>query len=168
MASPFSNSAYSDKPEPAAQGAGEQSLGQVLEKSQTKAESPQSHNATVGVADNSLSLPAQQYGWAGYFQSLGVIFLLLGLIALALYLLKRFGPRSGMGLFKRGELQLEGQLAIGPKKSVVVVRFLNKRLVLGVTEAQINLLTEVDDEHASSQDFNQTMERAQRLGSPDS
>jgi flagellar protein FliO/FliZ len=165
LASPFADSAYSDKPVQPAQGE-PQALDKVLEKSQAKTDLSQSHNATVVAPDNALSLAPQQYGWAGYFQSVGVIFLLLALIAAALFLLKRFGPRSGMGLFKRGDLKLEGQLPLGPRKSVVVVRFLNKRLVLGVADSQINLLTEVDDKHASSDDFSQTMERAQRLDTP--
>jgi Flagellar biogenesis protein len=34
------------------------------------------------------------------------------------------------------------QLPLGPRKGLMVVRFLNKRLLLGVTEQQISLLTE--------------------------
>ena len=37
---------------------------------------------------------------------------------------------------------MEAQLPLGPRKGLMVVRFLNKRLLLGVTEQQISLLTE--------------------------
>ncbi len=104
-------------------------------------------------------IPTASFGWGGYFQALGAVFLVLALLALALYLLKRFSPRSR--LFKRGDLQLEAQLQLGPKRSVAVVRFLNKRLVLGVTDANVNLLTQTDTEHdAHSNDFDQALAQA--------
>ena len=37
---------------------------------------------------------------------------------------------------------MEAQMPLGPKKGLMVVRFLNKRLLLGVTEHQISLITE--------------------------
>ncbi len=90
----------------------------------------------------------------------GALLLLLGVLFLALYLLKRYGPRAGLGVFGRGELKLEGQLALGPRRSVVVVRYLNKRLVLGVTETSINLLTEMEPGHdPESADFADTLAR---------
>ena len=81
---------------------------------------------------------------------IGTMLLLVGLLVLGLYLLKRLGPKAGLTSLSRGELKLEGQLPLGPKRSVAVVRFLNKRMVLGVTEAHITLLTELDDSHAAS------------------
>ncbi len=42
-------------------------------------------------------------------------------------------------------------MALGPKKSLVVVRFLNKRVLLGVTDQQITMLTELptDEDHTA-------------------
>lgn len=89
-------------------------------------------------------------------QVAGSMLLLLAVLVAALYLLKRFGPKAGLGVFGRGDITLEGQLPLGPRRSVVVVRYLNKRLVLGVTETSINLLTEMesgnDPERADFQD----------------
>lgn len=38
-------------------------------------------------------------------------------------------------------MRIESRLALGPKKWVVITRYMDKRLVLGVTDQQINLLT---------------------------
>ncbi|MCA1743195.1 MAG: flagellar biosynthetic protein FliO [Desulfonatronovibrio sp.] len=88
------------------------------------------------------------------------LLILLGLIFLGFYLLKRFGHKAGLGMSAQGKLKIMGALSIGPKKSVIVVRFLNKDLVLGVTDSQVTLLTEnqVDDksnDHKFSQVLSQ-------------
>ena len=107
---------------------------------------------------------ASDYGWGAYFQAIGMVFLILAVLAGGFYLLKRVGPRAGLGRLSKGNLRLEGQLSIGAKKSVVVVRFLNKRLVLGVTDTSINLLTtETDHEH---DDFEGELEEARKRGDP--
>ncbi len=101
--------------------------------------------------------------WGNYIQMLGSVFLLLAVLFLAVYLLKRYGPRAGLRVFHRGDLKMESQLPLGPKKSVVVVRFLNKRLVVGVTDSQINLLTTVEvDQDAESKGFSQALTKAQK------
>ena len=89
----------------------------------------------------------------------GGLFLLLGLLYLAFYLIKRFGPRMGLPTLNSRDLSLHAQLALGPKRNVVVVRFLNKYLVLGVTETQINKLTEMEAEHGqtTSPDFSRVL-----------
>lgn len=100
-------------------------------------------------------------------QVAGALILLLSVLFLALYLLKRFGPRAGIGVFGRGDLKLEGQLALGPRRSVVVVRYLNKRLVLGVTETSINLLTEMESGHDPERaDFEDALAQEKRRGDP--
>ncbi len=113
------------------------------------------------------ALPAPDMG-AEWFKMMGGLLLLLGVLLVAYWLLKRYGPKAGLAMFKRGGLSVEGQLALGPRRSVVVVRFLNKLMVLGVTENAINLLTEVDDPHdpASRTDFPQTLEKARQEDAP--
>jgi flagellar protein FliO/FliZ len=117
--------------------------------------------ATQAAADNATrALGSQEaFGWAGYFEALAGVFLILAILVAGFWLVKRYGSRAGLRMFGRGDLQLEGTLSLGAKRSVVVVRFLNKRLVLGVTDANINLLTELDDH---DQDFDQALENASR------
>ena len=107
-------------------------------------------------------IPSGSLGSA-WMSTAGALFLILALLFVGFYMLKRFGPKTGIGVFKRGDLKLEGQLSLGPKKSVVVVRFLNKVLVLGVTESQVNLITEMETGHEAHKhpDFKDSLEKAQ-------
>jgi len=131
----------------------------------------ESANATVRAAGGMLNEAANATGmkfssggfmWSSYLQAVGGVFFLLAVLAAGFYLLKRFGPRAGLGLFPRAQFKVEAQLPLGPRKSVVVVRFLNKRLVLGVTDANINLLIEMETGHDNeSGDFTSLLEEAQ-------
>jgi flagellar protein FliO/FliZ len=117
-------------------------------------------NATQALPDAGLG--------EGWWTMMGGLMLILGLLLLAYWLLKRYGPKAGLSMFKRGGLAIEGSLALGPRKSVVVVRFLNKVMVLGVTENAINLLTEVDDPNdpASRTEFSSALEQAGKEDAP--
>ncbi len=110
-------------------------------------------------------LPAVEYGLTGVALKMGLtLAVLLGVIFAAFWLLKRYGPKIGLGPGGRGgNLRLTDHLSVGPKKSVVVVRFLNKDLVLGVTEHSITRLAEVD--HAANADFADTL--AAKTAQPD-
>ncbi len=97
---------------------------------------------------------APDFSWSSYFQAIGVLFLLLGLLWLALHFLRRHGGgRFLPQTMSRNALRVEAQLALGQRKGLYVVRFLNKRLVLGVTDQNINLLTETEvrDEQATAE-----------------
>jgi len=78
----------------------------------------------------------------------GYLCLLLGIIYLAYYLLKRFG--SGMlPMAGANGPHMVSRLMVGARQSVTVVRYKGRDLVLGVTEQQITVLaeTEADDEN---------------------
>ncbi len=79
---------------------------------------------------------------------------------------RRFGKFNFMprpGALPRDALVMEAQLPLGPRKGLMVVRFLNKRLLLGVTDQQITLLTEEQAKHEPENvDFQQVMEEARR------
>jgi flagellar protein FliO/FliZ len=108
--------------------------------------------------DNSTLLVAQPDLGLAWLKMAGGLFLLLGMLYLAFFLIKRYGPRMGLPTMNPRDLSLHAQLSLGPRKNVVVVRFLNKYLVLGVTETQINKLTEMEAEHGStSQDFSRVL-----------
>jgi len=69
--------------------------------------------------------------------------LIIGLIYLSLFLLKK----SSFGLKKNraGDLiQVLEKCYISPKKGIFIVKVGSKVLALGVTEAQINLLSEIN------------------------
>ncbi|MFU2210307.1 flagellar biosynthetic protein FliO [Solidesulfovibrio sp. C21] len=93
--------------------------------------------------------PASDYGLAGAAIHMGLaLLLILAIIFAAYWVLRRFGPKFGLGPAGRGGmLRLMAHLSLGPRKSIIVVRFLNadsvaKDMVLGVTDHSITLLTE--------------------------
>ena len=72
--------------------------------------------------------------------------LILALIFLGYWLLKRYGPTALARGRGRGDAPaLLGRLFLGNRQSVAVVRVAGKTLVLGVTEHQVNLLTEAGE-----------------------
>jgi len=101
-----------------------------------------------------LALPDVSFSWKGYFKALAILCFLLCAFFSALWLLRRFS-RGGMRLMGGGpELRVESRVALGPRKWVMVVRYMDKRLLLGVTDTKITLLTETpiesEEEHADS------------------
>jgi len=85
-----------------------------------------------------------------YLKVIGLLLILLAILIGILFAIKKFTP-AGLSNFKQNQLKVLGSLNLGPKKSIVVVRFLNSLLVIGITESNITLLKEVELDHA--QDF---------------
>jgi flagellar protein FliO/FliZ len=104
----------------------------------------------LGGAVSTLGQTDALFAWSSYFQALAILFLIVTVLFAALWFLKR---RGGLNVLTRqGNLLLESRMALGPKKSLIVVRFLNKRMLLGVTDQQITMLTELPtDEDATAQ-----------------
>ena len=104
------------------------------------------------------------FSWSSYVQALAILCLLLGILWVGVWLLRRYGrfnfiPRPGN--LPRDALMMEAQMPLGPRKGLMVVRFMNRRLLLGVTEQQIILLTEERPDHeASHQDFQRLLEQS--------
>lgn len=124
--------------------------GEAMEKAVDGA-SNAAFESAANVGANIASSPAAQqaaqssFSWGGYFQALGFLCLLLGLLWFAVWLIRKYGRFNFLpkpGSLPRNSLVMEAQMPLGPKKGLMVVRFLNRRLLLGVTEHQISLLTE--------------------------
>jgi flagellar protein FliO/FliZ len=77
--------------------------------------------------------------WGGYFQALAILF---GILALLWFALWAFRRRSDMRVVQGLGLRIESRFPLGPKKWIVVARCLDKRMVLGVTDHHISLLSE--------------------------
>ncbi|MBQ7739270.1 MAG: flagellar biosynthetic protein FliO [Desulfovibrionaceae bacterium] len=113
---------------------------------------------SIGKPSTPDSVYVPNYSMTSYFQGLGLLFLILALLWFGVRILKRYGrfnflPRPSN--LPKDALQLEAQLPIGPRKGLMVVRFLQKRLLLGVTDQQISLLTweSVDDGKANFEEL---------------
>lgn len=104
-------------------------------------------------------------GLAGVKMASGLL-IILGLIFLGFFLLKKFGHKAGFRVGGNSSLKLMSSLSLGPKKSIVVVRFLNRDLVLGVTDSRINLLTETQAHDKSEENFSQVLSESSDRDSP--
>ena len=101
-------------------------------------------------------LPTYEFSWGGYVKALSMLFFVLALLVVCMLLLKRKGSVSnlsatltsyftkGKGIRERKALPLivEQRYTIDQRKSLLVVQFLNKTLLLGVTDASIQVLEE--------------------------
>ena len=87
-----------------------------------------------------------------------------------LWLMRRSGKFSFMpsyNTFPRDALRIEAQIPLGPRRGLMVVRFLNKRLLLGLSDQQMHLLSEADYDGQTSTDFSKALEAAERQKSDD-
>ena len=140
-----------------------QGLDLAEQASQAAAHTAESAAAAMA---GSVSPLGSSFSWGGYIQAVGLLFLLVAVLCLVVWLVRRFGkfnflPRPGS--LPRNALAMEAQLPLGPRKGLMVVRFLNRRLLLGVTDQQITLLTEEQAEHEpGNADFQHIMEEAHR------
>ncbi len=96
------------------------------------------------------SLPDSVISWSGYFEALAVLCFVLALLWAVLWLVRKRGGTLLGG--SSPTMRIESRLALGPKKWIIVARFLDRRLVLGVTDQQITLLTEMPLEEPSGRD----------------
>ncbi len=80
--------------------------------------------------------------WVWVFTS---ILIVIGLLLLFLYLLRRFIYRPPGAMAAGGEFEMLRQFHLGPKKSICLVRVWDRLFLLGVTETSITRLMEVTD-----------------------
>ncbi|MCH5277404.1 MAG: flagellar biosynthetic protein FliO [Desulfovibrionaceae bacterium] len=118
---------------------------------------------SVGLPDG--PVPDSGFTWGAYFQAIGILILLLCVLWFALRMLRRVGGGRFLPAtttLPRQSLRVEAHLPLGQHRGVFVVRFLNKRLLVGVTEQNITLLSEMDarDDQNNNQDFHSVMESA--------
>jgi flagellar protein FliO/FliZ len=97
--------------------------------------------STSGAATSTGStIPNIPVSWSSYFEALGILFLILA----ALWALLWFLKKRGGGIFAGPAplMRLESRLALGPKKWLYVVRYMDRRLMLGVSDKSITLLAD--------------------------
>ncbi|MDR2502794.1 MAG: flagellar biosynthetic protein FliO [Deltaproteobacteria bacterium] len=79
-----------------------------------------------------------EYSLSGYFSGLSFLFVLLALLWFGARFLRRQGALRLFG--QTPGLEVESRLSLGPKKNLLVLRYRDKRLLLGLTEHHISLL----------------------------
>lgn len=125
------------------------------------------HNSTALGSSSPNESETPIFSWGGYFKGIGALFLILAALWGVVWFLRRRGSLPGLGGLPRDSFSVEAQLALSPKKKIILVRFLNSRLLLGVTDQQITLLKEVEGPHgreestkSSSRSFAEVIEDA--------
>lgn len=124
--------------------------------------------ASSAGTDNKPQEEIPVFSWGSYFKAIGVMLFLLLIFWYVLKIVRKVGNGRflpSQKLLPRDSMYLEGQLPLGQGKSIVIVRVLNERLVLGVTEKNINLLTKTGINHAET--FEELMQQAHAQGHTD-
>jgi flagellar protein FliO/FliZ len=103
-------------------------------------------NATASVAR---SAAEAAWSWSGYFEALALICFLLALLWLLTRFLVKRGGAPGLLTSGRG-LYVESRLSLGPKKWILLLRCLDRRLLIGVTDHAVTLLAEMETEDAAA------------------
>ncbi len=92
-----------------------------------------------------LDLPYQEPVNAFSVWNISMVLIVIGLLVLFLHLMRKYLYRPLGGGIPSGQFQVIRQYHLGPKKSVTLVRFGSKLLLLGVTDSSITTLAEIDD-----------------------
>ncbi len=106
--------------------------------------------------------------WQSYISAISIIFALLAVLYGGLWLMRKLGYGSAVvtsAQFSKNNLRVEAQLSLGGKRQLYLVRYMNKRLLLGTTDASISLISEeymLDDEGKILKDFDETMQNIQK------
>ncbi len=74
------------------------------------------------------------------------LFFIIGLLYGSLYLLRKGWKQRRIGHAATSEMHVLGRLYLGPKKLLYLVEMPSRILVLGVTDHQISLLSQITDE----------------------
>jgi len=77
--------------------------------------------------------------WGGAWLGMVMLVLLLGLVALVLWLYRTFNHRN-----TSSAVEVLAAHTLGPRDRILIVRIEDRILALGQTASQINLLTELD------------------------
>jgi flagellar biosynthetic protein FliO len=85
-------------------------------------------------------------GYEGYTKTISTSLIVIALIIASAYVLKKkYGVRSNLGR-SRKLIQIVDHASMGVKKSVFLVKVPGKHLLLGVTNDNIGLITEIANE----------------------
>jgi flagellar protein FliO/FliZ len=74
-----------------------------------------------------------------------MLLLVLALLVLVLWLLRRFFSFSG-GAGQQGIIRMLASMYVAPKERIALVDVLGEKLLIGITPQQISFLARIDDE----------------------
>jgi flagellar biosynthetic protein FliO len=81
---------------------------------------------------------------------IGSVVLLIGVLYAGMYAMKVLSGRGGRGGLDSGAISVLHKTHIAPKKAIYVLKVGDKAMVLGVTDSQINHLSDLTEEELTS------------------
>ena len=91
-------------------------------------------------------------GYKGYTKTISTLLIVIALIIGTVYVLKKkYGVSANLGR-SRKMIQIVDQTPMGVKKSLFLVKVPGKHLILGVTNDNIGLITEIENEEIAKKD----------------
>jgi flagellar protein FliO/FliZ len=83
--------------------------------------------------------------WATMLKSFGMLLLVLAVLIMVLWLMRRYFTHSGAAS-QQGVIRMIASLYVAPKERIALVEVLGEKLLLGITPQQISFLARIEDE----------------------
>jgi flagellar protein FliO/FliZ len=83
--------------------------------------------------------------WGTMLRSFGMLLVVLGILLLVLWLLRRYSLHQGSGA-KQEVIRMVASLYVGPKERIALVDVLGEKILIGITPQQISYLARIEDE----------------------
>lgn len=98
-----------------------------------------------GTAAVNVSQAASPELWATMLKSFGMLLLVLAILILVLWLLRRYFSHPGAA-GQQGVIRLLATMYVAPKERIALVDVLGEKLLIGITPQQISFLARIEDE----------------------
>lgn len=98
--------------------------------------------ALAGAADGAARAPAEPVSFGNFIQMALGLMLVLALIVLVAWLLRRFSPLAGTA---HGALRVIGGISLGQRERMVLVQAGSKQILLGVAPGRVQTLCVLDE-----------------------
>lgn len=96
---------------------------------------------TADSLDNTLSQRGELNDY--FYRVIWGTILVVALLVFGLYVYKRF--MGNQAVLNKGNIKILSRLNIGPRQTILIISVEGKRLLLGVTDQNINVLKELED-----------------------
>ena len=89
-------------------------------------------------------------GWAPIIKMFSALLIVLGVMGLLTYLIKRYYPGMRNARGARPVIHVLGTVYLGSKRSIALIGVGNKQLVVGMTPSSMTLLASLKEDEVSS------------------
>jgi flagellar protein FliO/FliZ len=101
-------------------------------------------DSVVTAADVAVTAASTPELWPTLLQSFGVLLLVLALMILVMWLMRRYLVFSGAA-GQQGVIKMLASMYVAPKERIALVDVLGEKILIGITPQQISFLARVED-----------------------